>query len=397
MPRLFVVSGRGAVETHHHTYTFRPFFEQHRESLCRRFPNGLELVRYVEGIDAVRDDDFLLWWQPQVTARSLIDSALPLFRKEQRIMFHYENPVAYHFRRWAIREGYHNSFGKIFCSAAMLADSTKTFWIPIWNYLLDFISEEPAHLLAHDISRISTTRKLLAINPIRTGLDVSQARLEIIDRFVRAFSDCHLYGSADIMNHPMVKGWQHRYAGEIPYLTGNHCYLGKIPIFEQYRFVLVVENTFCDWYISEKLAEPLAALTVPIYFGNPRVSEYLPNLFEHGVINGHAFRDSEELIAFIRDMTEAQYIRRLECIRAHRDEYFRLTSFRGICDYVLARAFDLPEIFLKTCYQSWNERFEAHNKAQVGCDARKRLLQLITEADDTTFSSEIQHLLIAIS
>jgi hypothetical protein len=96
-------------------------------------------------------------------------------------------------------------------------------------------------------------------------------------------------------------------------------------------------------------------------------------------------------------MTEAQYIRRLECIRAHRDEYFRLTSFRGICDYVLARAFDLPEIFLKTCYQSWNERFEAHNKAQVGCDARKRLLQLITEADDTTFSSEIQHLLIAIS
>jgi hypothetical protein len=394
MSRLFVVSGRGAVDSHHYTYTFRPFFQQHHEVLSKRFPHGLELVPHVEGDTSVNDEDWLLWWQPKIPEKNLIDSALPLFRKDQRIIFHYENPIAYHFRRWVVREGYHDSFGKIFCSAAILADGAKTFWTPIWNYLLDFISEEPAHRLTHEIS---PARKLLAINPIRTGLDVSRARLEIIDRFVHALDDCHFYGSADILNHPMARRWQHRYAGEIPYLPGNQCYLGKIPIFEQHRFVLVIENTFCDWYISEKLAEPLAALTVPVYFGNPRVSEYMPKLFAHGVINGHAFKDLQELISFIRGMSEAEYIRRVESIREHREEYFRLTSFRGICDYILARAFDVPEIFFKSCYQPWNEMFAARNKQPAVSDARNRLLKLITDADDSTFSSEIQDLLTTSS
>ena len=42
----------------------------------------------------------------------------------------------------------------------------------------------------------------------------------------------------------------------------------------EYKFVLAMENTQGDTYITEKIVNPLAAATIPIYWGSPRITDY---------------------------------------------------------------------------------------------------------------------------
>ncbi|XP_075217380.1 alpha-(1,3)-fucosyltransferase 10 [Lycorma delicatula] len=45
----------------------------------------------------------------------------------------------------------------------------------------------------------------------------------------------------------------------------------------QYKFTIVFENTVCDDYISDKLWRSLIVGSVPIYYGSPTVTDWLPN------------------------------------------------------------------------------------------------------------------------
>jgi hypothetical protein len=339
------------------------------------------------------EDDFLVWWQPHPSQRDIVDAALARFKREHTVIVHYEIPISYNFRHWVIKEGYHSRFGKVFSSAAILADGDHEFWIPIWNYLIDFESEMPVHPL---VLQKSEQLKLLAINPIRTGIDVSPKRIEIVDRFVEACVECDVFAARDVLDHPTVQRWRHRLAGEIEFAPDNYRYVKKIAVFQGYRFVLVVENTFSDWYISEKLAEPLAALCVPIYFGNPLVTQYMPHLFGAGVINGHDFADTSQLCDYVRTMSREEYQERLTRIREARDEYFALTSYRGICDYVLAKVCGVEEISVPTVYQHWNDTFSRRNKTAEAQQGREALLRLIDDADDDTFSRDVPDLLMSL-
>lgn len=39
----------------------------------------------------------------------------------------------------------------------------------------------------------------------------------------------------------------------------------------QYKFIIAIENSICDDYITEKLWRPLIAGSIPIYLGSPSV------------------------------------------------------------------------------------------------------------------------------
>lgn len=39
----------------------------------------------------------------------------------------------------------------------------------------------------------------------------------------------------------------------------------------RYKFIVSIENSVCDDYITEKLWRPLIAGVVPIYFGSPSI------------------------------------------------------------------------------------------------------------------------------
>ncbi|CAL1290847.1 unnamed protein product [Larinioides sclopetarius] len=45
----------------------------------------------------------------------------------------------------------------------------------------------------------------------------------------------------------------------------------------QYKYNIAFENAVCQDYITEKLWRPLTVGSVPIYFGSPRVEDWLPN------------------------------------------------------------------------------------------------------------------------
>ncbi|XP_070598434.1 alpha-(1,3)-fucosyltransferase 10 [Erythrolamprus reginae] len=48
-------------------------------------------------------------------------------------------------------------------------------------------------------------------------------------------------------------------------------------ILAQYKFVLAFENSICEDYITEKLWRPLKLGVVPVYYGSPKIQDWLPS------------------------------------------------------------------------------------------------------------------------
>lgn len=64
-----------------------------------------------------------------------------------------------------------------------------------------------------------------------------------------------------------------------------------------YKFVLAIENTVTESYVTEKLFYALDSGAVPIYFGAPNVWDFVP---PHSIIDGSKFRSMEELASYVR-------------------------------------------------------------------------------------------------
>ena len=69
------------------------------------------------------------------------------------------------------------------------------------------------------------------------------------------------------------------YGGPFRNNTGG-CVAEKIPFIKNFKFNLALENSCVEGYITEKLLEPLATATIPIYWGAPDVSaDFNPEAF----------------------------------------------------------------------------------------------------------------------
>ncbi|KAF7820084.1 alpha-(1,4)-fucosyltransferase [Senna tora] len=64
-----------------------------------------------------------------------------------------------------------------------------------------------------------------------------------------------------------------------------------------YKFVLAIENTWTDSYVTEKLFYALDSGAVPIYFGAPNVMDFVP---PHSIIDGTKFSSLEELASYVK-------------------------------------------------------------------------------------------------
>lgn len=71
----------------------------------------------------------------------------------------------------------------------------------------------------------------------------------------------------------------------------------KIALYRQYKFVIAFENSILDDYVTEKLYDPLIAGAVPIYFGAPNVTDYLPDM--SCLVNTTHFASPKELAEYI--------------------------------------------------------------------------------------------------
>ncbi|XP_047945815.1 alpha-(1,4)-fucosyltransferase [Salvia hispanica] len=66
-----------------------------------------------------------------------------------------------------------------------------------------------------------------------------------------------------------------------------------------YKFVLAIENTMTESYVTEKLFYALDSGAVPIYFGAPNVWDFIP---PHSIIDGTQFSSIEQLASYVKSL-----------------------------------------------------------------------------------------------
>ena len=78
----------------------------------------------------------------------------------------------------------------------------------------------------------------------------------------------------------------------------------KCKLLAKFKFSLVMENASANGYITEKLFDCFVAGCVPLYFGAPDVSDYIP---KGCYIDLRKFSSTEQLMEFIDKMTEKKH------------------------------------------------------------------------------------------
>ncbi len=94
--------------------------------------------------------------------------------------------------------------------------------------------------------------------------------------------------------------------GSVPFALS-----AKLDFLRRYKFTIAFENKQLPGYITEKIIEPMAARSVPIYWGDPEVAaEFNPESF----INAHDFDSFDALADYVAgvDRDEARYRRYVE-------------------------------------------------------------------------------------
>ncbi|XP_036750234.2 alpha-(1,3)-fucosyltransferase 10 isoform X3 [Manis pentadactyla] len=82
---------------------------------------------------------------------------------------------------------------------------------------------------------------------------------------------------------------------------------GFYRIIAQYKFILAFENAVCEDYITEKFWRPLRLGVVPVYYGSPSITDWLPS--NRSAILVSEFSHPRELARYIRhlDHDDRQY------------------------------------------------------------------------------------------
>lgn len=104
-----------------------------------------------------------------------------------------------------------------------------------------------------------------------------------------------------------------------------------------YKFVLAIENTVTESYVTEKLFYALDSGAVPIYFGAPNVLDFVP---PHSIIDGTKFASMEELASYVKALANDPI--------AYADYHaWRRCGLMG--NYVKARAASLDTLPCRLC------------------------------------------------
>lgn len=73
----------------------------------------------------------------------------------------------------------------------------------------------------------------------------------------------------------------------------------KIAFQRKYKFSIAVENFSYPYYITEKILDAFRAKTIPIYYGDPKIGEYIN---EEAFINLHNYENFEEALEKIKEL-----------------------------------------------------------------------------------------------
>jgi hypothetical protein len=109
----------------------------------------------------------------------------------------------------------------------------------------------------------------------------------------------------------------------------------------EYMFEVVVDNNWSGYWISEKIANPLASKTIPIYLGSKHIGEYInPN----GVIVASNIEEIPNIVNRILINPEKEYMTRINAVN---ENYKIVQNYRIFEDYLYITYKDTLEALIK--------------------------------------------------
>ncbi len=208
---------------------------------------------------------------------------------------------------------FHASFRTIFTYDDTLIDNDKYIKV---GYSFDFLESIQQN---YDGKKLCC---LIAGNKASSHpLELYSHRREVIDWFEKNHpNEFDLYGQGWNKNIPprnLMDRIVNRFTFINQHLKPRHAsYRGevndKLAIYRKYLFSICYENARnLPGYISEKIFDCFFAGCVPVYWGAPNISDYIP---ESCYIDRRKFEDNEALYAYLSQMRESEYFGYLHSI-----------------------------------------------------------------------------------
>lgn len=126
----------------------------------------------------------------------------------------------------------------------------------------------------------------------------------------------------------------------------------KLQVLSEYKFTIAFENASIAGYTTEKIIDPLQAKSIPIYYGNPYISDLVN---PEAIINANEYVGRfDELIAKIKEIDEDESIfnHMINCPK-FRPEI--LTDFESEIEQFLIDIVERGQIFDKDPYHFWDK------------------------------------------
>lgn len=139
-------------------------------------------------------------------------------------------------------------------------------------------------------------------------------RLEVAEYFSRQPLGFDLYGMGwETTNHEWIKRiWK----GEV---------VSKIDVLKEYKFTLCFENSSgYNGYITEKIFDAFAAGSVPVYYGAPNITDYIP---KSAFIDFRDFESIYELHQYLSNIQENEYLLFLSSAK----QFIRSNNYLQFC------------------------------------------------------------------
>lgn len=230
-------------------------------------------------------------------------------QRKRMIAFIFEPVVA---QPWIYDKKMHALFDRIYTLEDDLVDNKKYF---------KFFYPQPSLLISEDILPFSQKKLLTLIaknkqarlNNVSGTKELYSERCRALDFFNQFPQDFSFYGG----------GWSSE-----KYRTYGGGIDQKVEILKKFKFCLCYENSSVNGYITEKIFDCMIAGCVPIYWGAPNISRYIPS---DCYIQREKFRSNQQLYDFITHMSEHEYHRYRQAItnfmRSDQSVYFSIESF----------------------------------------------------------------------
>ena len=127
-----------------------------------------------------------------------------------------------------------------------------------------------------------------------------------------------------------------------------------------YKFSIAFENASAKGYTTEKILQAFSAGTIPIYYGNPRVSE---DFNTKAFINCHDYNSFEEVVERVKEVDNSpELYEAMMREPVFTDMENRRDSLKEYREFLIKICSQDPEKAIRRCNDGWGGKLQAEKK-----------------------------------